>query len=87
MEETARKAADDISITQKELLTNQESLSQRQSKIGGMLQNNMEDILKEKKMIAEKHVQVEEYTKMINQQLGRIIKLLIIIRTFDLIHR
>lgn len=70
MKEVTEKAADDMSKTQKKLLTNQESLAERQSMIGGLLQNNMEDILKEKKLIAAKHIQVEEYTKMINDQLG-----------------
>ena len=71
MKEVTEKAAEDMSKTQEKLLTNQESLAERQSVIGGLLQNNMEDILKEKKLIAAKHVQVEEYTKMINDQLGK----------------
>lgn len=71
MKEVTEKAAEDMSKTQERLLTNQESLAERQSVIGGLLQNNMEDILKEKKLIAAKHVQVEEYTKMINDQLGK----------------
>ena len=73
MQEIAEKAADNIAKTQEQLLTNQESLAEKQSMIGGLLQNNMEDILKEKKLIAEKHVQVEEYTKMINEQLGMVL--------------
>lgn len=72
MKEVTEKAADDMAKTQETLLTNQESLAERQSVIGGLLQNNMEDILKEKKLIAAKHVQVEEYTKMINDQLGKL---------------
>ena len=70
MQEVTEEAVANIAQNQNKLLANQESLNEKQSRIGGLLQNNMEDLIAEKRLIAEKHQQVEQYTKMINEQLG-----------------
>jgi len=69
MQEVTEEAVSNIAQSQNKLLANQESLNEKQSQIGGLLQNNMEDLIAEKRLIAEKHHQVEQYTKMINEQL------------------
>ena len=70
MQKATDEALSSVSENQEKLIANQNSLKDKQSLIGGLLQSNMRDLVKEKRMIAEKHHQVEGYTKMINEQLG-----------------
>ena len=60
----------EISQNQNKLLENQDELTAKQSQIGHVIDDNMNDIIKEKRLIALRHKQVEAYTRMINKQLG-----------------
>ena len=70
MQEVTDEAMSTISRNQDQLISNQENLQSKQAQIGSALHDNMNDILKEKRLIAQRHKQVEAYTHMINEQLG-----------------
>lgn len=59
-----------VSQNQKELLSNQNNLQKKQAQIDSALNDNINDILKEKRLISLRHKQVESYTQMINEQLS-----------------
>jgi len=71
MQEVTEEAVSSLSENQNKLLSNQNSLKHKQAVMGGILNTNMKDLVKEKRLIAERHHQVEQYTKMINDQLGK----------------
>lgn len=59
-----------ITKNQDQLLAKQDDFKEKQNLIDGAIHDNMNTLLKEKRVIAHRHKQVEEYTHMINYQLG-----------------
>ena len=51
-------------------MSKQDEFKEKQLAIGDVMVDNMNSMLQEKHVIAERHKQVEEYTQMINYQLG-----------------
>ena len=59
-----------ISDNQEKVIGQQDELKSQQRLMGSAINQNMHHLLQEKRLIASRHRQVEEYTHMINEQLG-----------------
>lgn len=73
LQNVTEESMEKITSHQETVIEQQEALKEQQKSMGTTLQDNMKHLLVEKRLIASRHKQVEEYTQMINDQLTSLI--------------